>query len=61
MSVITPFSEYRACFALFVQKSINPSWFAKVGLQLSWERVSQGANMALYTIGEVALLCDINP
>jgi DNA-binding transcriptional MerR regulator len=42
-------------------KNHNPSWFTKVGLQLSWGRVSQGANMALYTIGEVALLCDINP
>lgn len=48
-------------FVLFVQKKSISSWFVKLGLQLSWERASQGAQMALYTIGEVALLCDINP
>ncbi|SFU04449.1 DNA-binding transcriptional regulator, MerR family [Kosakonia arachidis] len=30
-------------------------------LQLKWEPVSEGETMAHYTIGEVALLCDINP
>ncbi len=48
-------------FVLFVQKKSISTWFVKLGLQLSWERASQGAQMALYTIGEVALLCDINP
>ncbi|OUE97814.1 HTH-type transcriptional regulator mlrA [Enterobacter hormaechei] len=43
------------------KKKIKSSWFRKVGLQLSWGRASLGAKMALYTIGEVALLCDINP
>jgi hypothetical protein len=57
---ITPFAEHRIP-RIICSKNHNPSWFTKVGLQLSWGRVSQGANMALYTIGEVALLCDINP
>lgn len=61
MAGITPFPEHILNFAFFVQKKSNSSWFAKVGLQLSWDRASQGAKMALYTIGEVALLCDINP
>ena len=61
MADITPFAEHILIFVLFVQKKDNSSWFAKLGLQLSWECASQGAKMALYTIGEVALLCDINP
>lgn len=61
MADITPFAEHILIFVLFVQKKDNSSWFAKLGLQLSWECASQGAQMALYTIGEVALLCDINP
>ena len=61
MAYITPLSERILIFALFMQKKGYPSWFANLGLQLSWECASQGAQMALYTIGEVALLCDINP
>jgi DNA-binding transcriptional MerR regulator len=58
---ITSFAEHNVSLAFFVQKFTITSWFTNLGLQLSWGRVSQGANMALYTIGEVALLCDINP
>jgi len=61
VAYITPLSERILIFALFMQKKGYPSWFANLGLQLSWECASQGAQMALYTIGEVALLCDINP
>lgn len=35
--------------------------FAKLRLKLNRDLASKGETMALYTIGEVALLCDINP
>jgi DNA-binding transcriptional MerR regulator len=61
VSGITRLPKHNLIFASTAQKTRISSWFAKVGLQLSWGRASQGAKMALYTIGEVALLCDINP
>ncbi len=43
------------------QKTGKTTWFAKLRLKLNRDLASKGETMALYTIGEVALLCDINP
>ncbi|SRM75493.1 IS4 ORF [Shigella flexneri] len=48
-------------YPIDAQKTGKTTWFAKLRLKLNWDLASKGETMALYTIGEVALLCDINP